>query len=125
MSRRTLPITYIATYLLAISAILLIVLGYYRSDQFPPMALFVGAYLVLLLVEPFVKFLICQCHVILRESSDGPIDGSKEAGEPFHAPLQQLAVALQGRHLVKPGIVQDLARLVQGHVELLEEQDLL
>ena len=53
MARRTLFITYFATYLLAISAIFLIVFGYYRADEFPPIALFSGLYLVLLLAEPF------------------------------------------------------------------------
>jgi signal transduction histidine kinase len=53
MARRTLFIMYFATYLLAMSAIFLIVFGYYRSDEFPPIALFTGIYLVLLLAEPF------------------------------------------------------------------------
>jgi signal transduction histidine kinase len=53
MARRTLLITYFVTYLLAISAIFLIVFGYYRSDEFPPIALFSGLYLVLFFAEPF------------------------------------------------------------------------
>ena len=54
MARRTLTITYLATYLLAFSGIFRIVLGYYRSAEFPPIALCLGVYLVLLLAEPLV-----------------------------------------------------------------------
>ena len=53
MARRILFITYSTTYLLAFSGIFLIIFGYHRSDEFPPIALFSGIYLVLLLAEPF------------------------------------------------------------------------
>jgi len=52
MARRTLIITYFATYLLAFGGIFRIVLGYYRSAEFLPIALCIGVYLVLLLAEP-------------------------------------------------------------------------
>jgi signal transduction histidine kinase len=41
------------TYLLAVSAIFLIVFGYYRSVEFPSIAFFTGVYAVLLFAEPF------------------------------------------------------------------------
>ena len=52
MARRTLILTYLATYLLAFGGIFRIVLGYYPSAEFPPIALCIGVYLVLLLAEP-------------------------------------------------------------------------
>jgi signal transduction histidine kinase len=54
MARRTLIITYCATYLLAFSGIFRIVSGYYRSAEFPPIAVCIGVYLVLLLAEPLL-----------------------------------------------------------------------
>jgi signal transduction histidine kinase len=54
MARRTLIVTYFATYLLAFSGIFRIVLGYNRSVEFPRIALCIGVYLVLLLAEPLV-----------------------------------------------------------------------
>ncbi len=53
MARRTLIVTYLTTYLLALSGIFHIVFGYYRAVEFPPIAHCTGAYLVLLLAEPF------------------------------------------------------------------------
>jgi signal transduction histidine kinase len=73
MARRTLIITYCATYLLAFSGIFRIVFGYYRSAEFPPIALCTGVYLVLLLAEPlFIRqnrirsciYLIAQIVII-------------------------------------------------------------
>ena len=53
MARRTLLITYIATYLLAIGTMVRYLTSF-RNDRFWPIALLLGAYLVLLIVEPFV-----------------------------------------------------------------------
>ena len=51
MARRTLFITYIATYLLAFSSIFRIIYRLFRYDLFPFISLFVGVYLVLLFAE--------------------------------------------------------------------------
>ena len=52
MARRTLLITYIATYLLAIGAIFRYLIGF-RDDHFWSIALLVSVYLVLLFSEPY------------------------------------------------------------------------
>jgi hypothetical protein len=52
MARRSLQITYIATYLLAVGSIIhyLVLI---RDDRVWPVALLVSAYLALLVLEPF------------------------------------------------------------------------
>jgi signal transduction histidine kinase len=52
MARRTLVITYIATYLLAVGTIIRLLVRY-RDDRFWSIALLLGGYLVLLIAEPF------------------------------------------------------------------------
>jgi signal transduction histidine kinase len=52
MARRTLLITYIATYLLAVGTIIRLLVRF-RDDRFWPIALLLGGYLVLLIAEPF------------------------------------------------------------------------
>ena len=52
MARRTLLITYIATYLLAVGSIIRCLVRF-RDDRFWTIALLLGGYLVLLLLEPF------------------------------------------------------------------------
>jgi signal transduction histidine kinase len=52
MARRTLLITYIATYLLAIGSIIRYLVRF-RDDRFLTVTLLLGGYLVLLLLEPF------------------------------------------------------------------------
>ncbi len=53
MARRTLLITYIATYLLAVGSIIRYLVGF-RDDRFWSIALLLGGYVVLLCAEPFL-----------------------------------------------------------------------
>jgi len=53
MARRTLLITYIATYLLAIGGIIRILIRF-GNESLWPIAILVGCYLVLLVLEPFL-----------------------------------------------------------------------
>ena len=52
MARRTLLITYIASYLLAIGTIIRLLVRF-RDDYFWSLVLLIGGYLVLLIAEPF------------------------------------------------------------------------
>jgi signal transduction histidine kinase len=52
MARRTLLITYIATYLLAVGTIIRLLVRF-RDDRFWSIALLLGGYLVLLIAEPY------------------------------------------------------------------------
>ncbi len=52
MARRTLLVTYIATYLLAVGSIIRLLVRF-RDDRFWSIVLLVGGYLALLLLEPF------------------------------------------------------------------------
>ncbi|MFC1879049.1 sensor histidine kinase [Chloroflexota bacterium] len=53
MARRTLVISYLASYLLAISAIIRLLVRF-RDDRFLTIAFLAGGYLVLLIAEPFL-----------------------------------------------------------------------
>ena len=65
MARRTLLITYMATYLLAVAAIIRSLIRF-RGDRFWTIALLLGGYLVLLLFEPrFVRWKRLSSYVYL------------------------------------------------------------
>jgi signal transduction histidine kinase len=81
MARRTLLITYIATYLLAVGSIIRLLVRF-RDDRFWSIALLVGGYLVLLLLEPlYVRrhrlltyiYLLVQSAIICAISVIAPI----------------------------------------------------
>jgi len=73
MARRTLFITYFATYILAISMIIRTIIGFFYDDRLLSISLLVGVYLVLLFAEPiFIRqkrmlsyiYLIAQTAII-------------------------------------------------------------
>jgi len=53
MARRTLLITYIATYILAITSMIRTIIWFISEEQILLICLLIGIYLILLLVEPF------------------------------------------------------------------------